>query len=212
PATAPNSTASAWASACRPSCASTWPATTPRRWPPSPPTSTTAPRWWPATPRPARWTTCCISWSGTSSTSRASCSTACSPRPAWPTSTPASCCAPSRATAACRCRRPPGVERTDHAAAAAVEHVGVDRRGGDVLVPEQLLDGADVVAVLEQVGGEGVAQRVRRDRLVDAGRAPRPADRAPDHSVVQVVAAHDAVARIPRAAQGGEHVLPAELA
>src|SRR5690606_21035145 len=92
------------------------------------------------------------------------------------------------------------VQRTEHTERAAVEHVGVDLRGGDVLVPEQLLDGADVVAVLEQVGGEGVAQRVRRDRLVDAGRAPRPADRAPDHSVVQVVAAHDAVARIPRAA------------
>jgi hypothetical protein len=31
--------------------------------------------------------------------------------------------------------------------------VGVDHGGLDVLVPEEFLDGADVVAVLEQVGG-----------------------------------------------------------
>ena len=37
--------------------------------------------------------------------------------------------------------------------AAAVKDVGVDHGGLDVLVAEQLLDGADVVAALEQVGG-----------------------------------------------------------
>jgi hypothetical protein len=32
----------------------------------------------------------------------------------------------------------------------------VDHRGGHVLVAEQLLDGSDVAAVLEEVGREGV--------------------------------------------------------
>ena len=40
-------------------------------------------------------------------------------------------------------------------------HVGVDLRGRDVGVAEQQLHGAQVGAVVEQVGGEGVAQRVR---------------------------------------------------
>jgi len=44
---------------------------------------------------------------------------------------------------------------------APVEDVGIDHRGADVLVAEQLLDGADVVALLQQVGGEGVPQPVR---------------------------------------------------
>ena len=48
---------------------------------------------------------------------------------------------------------------------AAVEDVGVDHGGGDVAVAEELLDGADVVAGLEQVGGEGVAQGVAADSL-----------------------------------------------
>ena len=50
------------------------------------------------------------------------------------------------------------------AGGAAPEDVGVDLGGRDVRVAEQLLVGADVGAVLEQVGGEGVAKGV-------AGRA-----------------------------------------
>ena len=38
------------------------------------------------------------------------------------------------------------VRRASHAAPASVENVGVDHRGLDVAVPQQLLDGADVVA------------------------------------------------------------------
>ena len=38
--------------------------------------------------------------------------------------------------------------------AAALEHVGVDHGRLDVFVALQFLDGADVVAVFEQVGGE----------------------------------------------------------
>jgi hypothetical protein len=40
---------------------------------------------------------------------------------------------------------------------AAVEDVGVDLGGADVLVAEELLDGADVVAGLEEMGREAVA-------------------------------------------------------
>lgn len=37
----------------------------------------------------------------------------------------------------------------------AVEDMGVDRRSVDVLVAEQFLDDADVVAVFEKMRGEG---------------------------------------------------------
>jgi hypothetical protein len=46
--------------------------------------------------------------------------------------------------------------------------VGVDHGGGHVAVAEELLDGADVGAVFQQVGGEGVAEGVAGGALGDA--------------------------------------------
>ena len=46
------------------------------------------------------------------------------------------------------------IEWAANGEAAALEHVGIDHRGLDVLVAEQFLDRADVVAVLEEMGGE----------------------------------------------------------
>ena len=43
----------------------------------------------------------------------------------------------------------------------------VDHRGFDILVTQQILNGADILAVLEQVGGEGVAECVAGDALLD---------------------------------------------
>jgi hypothetical protein len=53
-------------------------------------------------------------------------------------------------------------------AQALAAHVGVDLRGGEVLVTEELLHAAQVGAAVEQVGGEGVAQRVRMGGLEGA--------------------------------------------
>lgn len=41
--------------------------------------------------------------------------------------------------------------------------MSVDHGGFDVFVPEEFLDGADVVASLEEVGGEAVAEGVGCD-------------------------------------------------
>ena len=49
------------------------------------------------------------------------------------------------------------VEGAAHGAWAAVEDVGVDLQGLDVLVAEQFLDGADVVAGFKEMGGEAAA-------------------------------------------------------
>jgi len=54
------------------------------------------------------------------------------------------------------------------ASRAAVEDVGVDHRGAHVLVTEQLLNGADVAPVLEQMGGEGMTEAVRGGPLGEA--------------------------------------------
>ena len=59
------------------------------------------------------------------------------------------------------------LQRADHLAQDLGGHVRVDRRGLELLVPEQDLDHADVDLLLQQVGGEAVAQRVHRHALVD---------------------------------------------
>jgi Phage integrase, N-terminal SAM-like domain len=71
---------------------------------------------------------------------------------------------------------------------AAVEDVGVDHGGGDVAVAEKFLDGSDVGAVFQQVGGEGVAEGVAGGALGDALTAYRLLHRALQHGFVQVVA------------------------
>src|SRR5713101_3099847 len=100
------------------------------------------------------------------------------------------------------------VERAFHAPAALVEHVRVDHRRGNVLVPEELLDRAYVVAGLEQVGREAVPQYVRRDRLRDTGARRRACDRTLHDLLVEVVAAHRAATRVRRARACGKDVLP----
>src|SRR3954467_15158099 len=47
----------------------------------------------------------------------------------------------------------------------------IERRGVELGVPEQHLDHADIDVLLQQMGREAVAQRVRRDPLGDVGRA-----------------------------------------
>lgn len=52
---------------------------------------------------------------------------------------------------------------------AFVSDVGVDLRRGDGCVTEHRLDTADVGAILEEVGGKAVTERVRVHVLDDAG-------------------------------------------
>src|SRR5439155_22186816 len=79
-------------------------------------------------------------------------------------------------------------------------------------MPEQLLDGPDVVAVLEQVRGEGMSERVTARVLEDAGLAQRALDGTLDDGLVQVMAAALAGESLHVVAGRREHPLPAELA
>ena len=48
---------------------------------------------------------------------------------------------------------------------AFVEHMSVDHGGLYIFVPKQFLDGADIVAILEQVSGERVSEGMRGNRF-----------------------------------------------
>ena len=75
-------------------------------------------------------------------------------------------------------------------------------------MPEQLLHRADIVAVLEQVGGERMPERVRGGALDDPGPARGVLDRPLQDRLVQVVPAELAGQTVAVEACGREDPLP----
>jgi hypothetical protein len=64
-----------------------------------------------------------------------------------------------------------GVKRAADALATAVEHMGVDHGGANVLVAQKFLDCADVATCLQQVSSEGVSEGMASHMLDDTGAA-----------------------------------------
>ena len=84
----------------------------------------------------------------------------------------------------------------------------VDHRGTDVTVTEELLDGPDVVVVLEQVGGKGVSEGVARGELGNARGTDGVLHRALENGFVEMVAAALPGETIHVESRGGEDSLP----
>ena len=126
----------------------------------------------------------------------------------WTRASGPACSAGSRVANRPDARIPYFVERTAHAEAAAIQDVGVDHRGLQVAMAEQLLHGADVVAALEQMGREAVAQRVAARALGEPRLAHRARHRALHGRLVEMMAALDAGRRVAVARGRREDPLP----
>jgi hypothetical protein len=100
------------------------------------------------------------------------------------------------------------VEGAADAAGAGVLNVGVDQGGAYGTVPQKLLDGADVVAILQEVGGERTSQGMRGHELRDSGGGRGRADGVLDDGLVQVAAADLPVGRNGVGPGRGESPLP----
>jgi len=90
--------------------------------------------------------------------------------------------------------------------------VGVDHGGFDILVPEELLNGANVVTVLQQMSGKRVSEGVRRDVLVNFGGLGGGADGFLQQAGVKVVAHGLFGDGVDRQSRGREEVLPESFA
>jgi hypothetical protein len=93
-----------------------------------------------------------------------------------------------------------------------VEDVRVDHGSADITVAEKLLDGPDVVVVLQQVGGEGVAEGVARGGLGETGGADRVLHGALEDRFVEMVAATLAGEPVHVQPRGREDSLPRPFA
>ncbi len=90
--------------------------------------------------------------------------------------------------------------------------MGIDPRGSDIVVPEQVLNRADIRTALPQVGGKRMTKGVGADGLGQTGPAHRHLDRLVDDAGVNMMATGEAstwiYGKIPR----GKDTLPAPCA
>jgi hypothetical protein len=111
------------------------------------------------------------------------------------------------------------IQRTLDGPGAALKNISVDHGGLDILVTEQFpwlarqdrLDGADIVAILEKLGGKGMPESMRRNGFVQPDGQGSLADSLLHHGDIQVVAVRTLRNRIHRSVEGGENVLPGEF-
>lgn len=94
------------------------------------------------------------------------------------------------------------VEWTAHPASTVLEDVGVDHRRGYVAVAEELLHRADVVAPLQEVRREGMAEGVAGDPLVEAGFSSRILHGPLHDALVEVMTAFETARLLPARARG----------
>ena len=100
------------------------------------------------------------------------------------------------------------VQRAADGKTRFVQDVGINHRGGNVLVSKQLLDGTDIVATFKQVRGKAVSERVaagcfRNTRLLDG-----EFDGVLKILLGNVMPAEFARARVAGEFSGWENVLP----
>jgi len=95
---------------------------------------------------------------------------------------------------------------------AAVEDVGVDHGGTDVFVPQQLLNGADIVSGFEEVGGKGMTKGVGRNIFADLCTFGGVADRFLDSAGSQMVTEQASSTGVPDLFPGGKYELPSPFA
>jgi len=104
------------------------------------------------------------------------------------------------------------IQRAAHSFGATIEDVSINLCRFNVLVAEEFLHSADIVAGFQEMGGEAVAEGVGCGRFGDAAGLDRGADSALQIGVVGVVAAGNAAARIDAEFGGREDILPAPFA
>ena len=65
---------------------------------------------------------------------------------------------------------PSPIQRTSHAQTGTVHHMGINLRRQHTLVTEQILHGADIITILQQMRGKGMPQRVAACPFADAAQ------------------------------------------
>src|SRR5262245_65032691 len=101
------------------------------------------------------------------------------------------------------------IERAAYPPTAAIEDVRINHGCGHVAMPQQFLDRADVVAVLQQMGREAVAEHMAGHALGDLGELCRPFHRFLQSALIEVLTSYHARTQVGGALFGRADILPA---
>jgi len=104
------------------------------------------------------------------------------------------------------------IRGTADSSASPVQNVGVNHRRFDVTVAKEFLHGPDIIAIGQQVRGEGMPKRVARDSFGQSGLSDSLQDRLLNKRFVNVVPALLAGLGVSPTAFLWEYELPAPLA
>lgn len=104
------------------------------------------------------------------------------------------------------------VDGRSHACRTPVQDVRVDHRGRDVFVAEELLDGADIASIFEQMGGERVPEGVAGSPFPDSRVPHRSADGPLHDGLVEMMTASLTRRCLMVGSRGGENPLPGPFA
>jgi hypothetical protein len=96
------------------------------------------------------------------------------------------------------------VQGTRNALATWLQDVGVNHGRSEIVVPEPLLNGANVSTALEQVRGEGMAKGMGADGLRQTGTANGHRDGVVDEAEVNILVAGDTGTRVDGDVPGGQ--------
>ena len=94
--------------------------------------------------------------------------------------------------------QPSRIQRTFHALASLVQDMRVDHGRTDVFMTQQFLNRSYIVARFQQMGREGMAERMARGPFAQAGTGDGSGDRAADGAFVGMVATSLTGTRIDR--------------
>ena len=100
------------------------------------------------------------------------------------------------------------VSRAGHAKGAAIEHVRIDHGGLEIGVAQELLDRANVLAPLQQMGGKRMPQAVAGGWFADACGQHSASNSLLDEAGIQMMAALFSATRVAPTASLGKHPLP----
>lgn len=96
--------------------------------------------------------------------------------------------------------------------AADIGEVGIDLRRTDVFMPQEFLNGAEVIAVFDESCSERMAEGMTAPKFRDTGLADGGFDGALERALVDMVAVFGAGGVGGAAVAGREEVLPGEFA
>jgi hypothetical protein len=103
------------------------------------------------------------------------------------------------------------INRAAYAEAGTVADVGINHRGRNIFVPEEFLNGPDIITVLQKMGSETVPKRMTARRFRDTAGPDGILDRVLQVSLRDVVPACLAATRINGGIVSGEDILPSPL-